>query len=186
MRNYHIFYFLLALVVFQISCKSDNTKSNKSSQTSAEKLIEEGYTIIPDSGISPDMIEMWNKSALNILEHRIKEDDESYAIIEDKVWEYQFIHSGGEMSKPGQFAGHWLDFLDDNTYEYGIGKDIKGGGRYHYSPMTTLLLMVDNNQSIKPREHKLSIAGDIFVFSGSGVYKDNGTQGKLVRIAQRP
>ena len=41
----------------------------------------------------------------------IKNDEnESWAIIEHGVWEYEFIFTKGEMSKVGEMAGNWIDF----------------------------------------------------------------------------
>lgn len=184
MQNSNIYLTFAVLSFFLFSCKSES-KPNPV-ETSKTETIDEG-NLVSLNQVSDTDIDNWNKSAISILEHRIKQDkNESWAAIEHGIWEYEAIFADGKMSQPNEVKGRWIDFLDDATYQYGEKAAIKGKGKYHYSPETGLLLMVDDNKAKKPIEYKAKIVGDIFVFTGSTVYKDNGTQGKLNKIMQRP
>lgn len=119
--------------------------------------------------------------ALSILNHRLKKDSSSYAIIEADLWEYKFVFKG-EMSKPGEYKGTWIDFKNDHTYEYGQGSNIQGGGKYNYNFDRSELLMVDNDNSQKPQEWSVKNAGDVMILVGTATYRDNATQMKLERV----
>lgn len=119
--------------------------------------------------------------ALSILNHRIKKDSNSYAIIEADVWEYKFVFKG-EMSKPGEYQGTWIDFKNDHTYEYGQNSNVQGAGKYNYNFDRSELLMVDNDNSQKPQEWNVKNAGDVMILVGTSTYKDNATQMKLERV----
>lgn len=186
MQNSVISWTFIFISLFIFSCKNDKSALTDT-KPSHEDLLEEGYTLISSEGVSEADIAVYNGNASNILEHRIKNDqNKSWAIIEHGIWEYEFVFTKGEMSKVGEMAGNWIDFTQEATYEYGLREKVIGSGRYHYSPETGLLLLVDSNSGVKPREFKVQIAGDIMVFSGSPEYKDNGMQGKLKKVMQRP
>jgi hypothetical protein len=69
-----------------------------------------------------------------------------------------------------------------HLYTYGFKENQLGSGKYHYSPHTELLLLVDDNPKIKPRQYKAKITGQMMVLAGNPEYRDNGFQSKLVRV----
>lgn len=121
--------------------------------------------------------------ALSILNHRMKKDSSTYAIIDADVWEYKFVFSG-EMSKPGEYEGTWIDFKRDHTYEYGKGSKVMGYGKYNYHLDRNELLIVDNDDSQKPQEWSVKNAGDVMILVGTSTYKDNAIQMKLERVKE--
>ena len=121
--------------------------------------------------------------ALSILEFRAKNDADSYAIVEADVWEYEFVYDG-EMSKPDDYKGVWIDFLPDGTYEYGRYNDIQGSGKYNYHFERGELLMLDDDTSLKPQEWTVKSVGDAMVLVGTATYKDNAIQMKLERVKE--
>lgn len=131
--------------------------------------------------VDPKQVAAQRAQALSIINHRLKQNSESYAIVEADTWEYQFLHDG-EMSKPGEYDGVWIDFKADHTYTYGHYSDIKGSGKYSYHSERSELLMVDDDTSKKPEEWTTKHAGDIMVRVGTATYKDNHIQMKLVRV----
>lgn len=155
------------------SCKSDaSTKSNKDIKVSEEA--------------TPAMIAL-HERAKSVYEFRMKNTEFSTAqILDAGVWEYKFTFADGAMSEVGALAGKWIDFADDNTYEYGLYDDVKGSGIYHYDPMTTIALLVDNDPAEKPQEFEMKLVMDALVMVGQKTYNDNSTQSKLDKRDVRP
>jgi len=121
-------------------------------------------------------------SALSILNHRISADAENYSIIENGVWEYEFIHDGSGMSKQGAHDGEWLDFKDDHTYTKGKGKEVLSKGKYHYEFSNDLVLMIPDDNSANPEEWKTIFGTDIvMILVGTAEYGNNNYQMKLKR-----
>ncbi len=129
----------------------------------------------------PKLVAAQRAQALSIINHRLKQNSESYAIVEADTWEYQFLHDG-EMSKPGEYDGVWIDYKADHTYTYGHYSEIKGSGKYNYHSERSEILMVDDDTSKKPEEWTTKHAGDIMIRVGTATYKDNHIQMKLVRV----
>jgi len=121
--------------------------------------------------------------ALSILNHRLKKDSSTMAIIEADVWEYKFVFKG-EMSKPGEYDKTWIDFKRDHTYEYGKASKILGTGKYNYLLDRNELLLVDDDASQKPQEWSVKNAGDVMILVGTSTYKDNSMQMKLERVKE--
>lgn len=122
-----------------------------------------------------------------VYDFRMKNAEFSTAqILDGGVWEYKFTFADGAMSAVGALAGKWIDFKDDNTYEYGLYDNIKGSGIYHFDPMTTIALLIDNDASAKPQEFEMKLVMDALVMVGQKTYNDNGTQSKLDKRDVRP
>ena len=158
-----------------ISCKGDNKKpENTNSDPDIERLKNLG-----DDDNKANLASQ-RSQALSILNYRLKDNPEPYAIVEADLWEYEFVFDG-QMSKPGEYEGVWIDFKPDFTYEYGRNSEVLGSGRYHYHFDRGELLMVDNQSDLKPREWSVKSAGDAMVLIGTRTYGDNSIQMKLVR-----
>jgi len=124
--------------------------------------------------------------ALAVLDHRIKNDPETYAIIEAGVLNYLFVFNGSKISKSEDYVGDWINFKDDFTYEYGNFDTVQGEGRYHYSMDKSQLVMVDNNEKLNPQEWDIKSGGDVIIMIGSKTYGNNAFQIKLERQPDRP
>jgi len=173
-----------------ISCKNDNPDRPKPLQSGVEK-----NSSIVENPIKRERLEEMKKKsktnnvpamrvqALSILNHRLKKDSSTYAIIDADVWEYKFVFSG-EMSKPGEYDKNWIDFKRDHTYEYGKASNILGYGKYNYNLDRSELLMVDNDNSQKPQEWSIKHGGDVMILIGTATYRDNSTQMKLERVKE--
>ncbi len=174
-------YLLLSFCfILLIACQSDNKKTSANNSTPKDRL--ESLRKSPGNNLN---ISALRSQALSILDYRIKEDGEPYAIVEAGCWEYEFVFKG-EMSKPGDHAGEWIDFKPDFTYQYGLYNEVQGSGRYHYSLDKTQILMVDNDESIKPQEWTAKNSGDVMILVGTSTYQDNATQMKLQRRVTCP
>jgi len=94
----------------------------------------------------PKAIAQFRASALSILNHRLKDNPTSYALVEVDTWQYEFVYDG-QMSAPGVYAGVWVDFKPDHTFSYGKYGTVKGTGKYNYHFDREELLMIDDNPS---------------------------------------
>ncbi len=170
---------LLAIFVSILfySCKTDaNSPKNDSEKSAAAQLVKSSNS---------DIAKMRN-SALSIIEHRKKEEPESYQIIDADMWHYDLVFGGKEISKPGEYAGHWIDFNHDFTYTYGYYDEQKGSGRFHYKQEVSHLVMLDNDESKAPEEWEAKFAGNVMVLVGRPTYEKNSRQMKLERNSQYP
>ena len=156
------------------SCKSDTTGSKSNNASKEYKAPTPAVKSLRDQ-------------AKAVYDFRMKNSEFSTAqILDSGAWEYKFTFADGAMSELGALAGKWIDFKDDNTYEYGLYDDIKGSGIYHYDPMTTIALIIDNDPSVKPQEFEMKLVMDALVMVGQKTYNDNGTQSKLDKREVRP
>lgn len=185
-------YIILCLALLLLSCKTDkverpdpilqntqpkNVPAPKAQQNPQQKDITER---VSNREASPNEIATQRAQALAIINHRLKSDSESYAIMEADTWEYEFVYNK-EMSKPGEYAGIWLDFKPDHTYEYGKNNIVEGAGKYNYSFERGEVVMVDNNTTKKPQEWTVKHADEIMIMIGTATYNDNHIQQKLLR-----
>ena len=169
-------YFLLALFAVLLAACNQDKKADESGQSDANLERLKGLKSDNNTG----NIAAQRSQALSILDFRLKKDPQSYAIIEAGVWEYEFVFDG-EMSKPGEYAGVWIDFKPDFTYDYGKNTEVNGSGRYNYHFERGELLMIDNDSKVKPQEWTAKNAGDAMVLVGTQTYRDNSVQMKLTR-----
>lgn len=124
--------------------------------------------------------------ALGILDHRIKNYPETYAIVENGILNYEFVHNGRAMSKKEDYLGAWIDFKEDFTYDYGSYSTKEGEGRYHFRTDINQLVMVDNNKGQNPQEWDVKMGGDVLILVGTNTYGNNSFQMKLQRSPEKP
>ncbi len=158
---------------------------NSSSDSSEKSASAQASTVIPVEKAVPVDPKM-RAQALGILDHRIKTDNQTYAIIEAGVLNYDFIHDGRKISKRDEYKGDWIDFKADFTYDYGTYDVTRGGGRYHFRTDINEMVMVDNDKNQNPQEWSVKIGGDVIVLVGTSTYKNNAYQMKLSRSDNKP
>ncbi len=180
------FSLILVSTLLLISCQEPQVKrpepilkDNNNVSTVRNPVIDSPNRSNTDP-YSPAAIASKRSQALSILNFRLKNDADYYTIIEEGVWELQFMHQG-EMK---QFDGEWYDFKKDHTYEYGKGAEVHGSGKYSYHFERSELLMVDNLTTKKPEEWSVQTSGDMMVLVGTPTYRDNHIQKKLVNQNQ--
>lgn len=163
-----------------VSCQE---KANNKAQTSDDNQVNEQRLQSLKKPKDKGNIASLRAQALSILNYRLKNNPESYAIIEADVWEYKFVFDG-EMSERGAYDGVWIDFKPDFTYDYGKNGTVEGSGKYNYQFDRSELLMVDNKEGIKPQEWTVKSAGDAMILIGTSTYGDNAVQMKLERVGE--
>lgn len=164
---------LVIICVFVSSCGDPKPTANNESQ-------EKEHIVTPKESYKKNKSSL-RSQALAVLDHRIKLDPKSYAVAEAGVWEYEFVFDGKEMSPQGEKAGSWIDFKDDNTYQYGLYNEIQGAGKYNYRIDDGQIVMVDDDESVMPQEWNTKSAGDNLILIGTQSYGNNAYQMKLVR-----
>jgi hypothetical protein len=181
---------IITFSIFIISsCKNDTAETvKKDKETITQELIEEGYTdATVDIAKDTEQIKQWRDYAKKAIEFRRKEDNnKAWQILDVDLWEYEFKFEKQKVSEPGAMAGKWIDFDQDLTYTYGYFDKQEGSGQYHYNLDTQDLLLLDDDESIKPYEYKAKIVNTIMILQGNVTYKDNSVQAKLKRINARP
>ncbi len=136
---------------------------------------------------TPEKAAFFKKQALPILRHRQKEGHhKSWIILDKDLWEYDIIFAGKESTKPNQLKGHWVDFAPDLTYTYGYKDKTLGSGEFYFDLDKMVLLMVDDDDHIKPQEYKVILKDDLMILQGTPIYVDNNYQGRLRRIEKKP
>ena len=197
MKNILSVLLIAACIIYSSSCKPKDSKPDQTSnENSTMKTVPTHTTTDSDSllamiknmtKIKPEKVKEMKEAAEVILEHRNKEgQNKSYIILDKQLWEYEFIFTGKKMSGIDQFAGYWIDFSEDLTYEYGHYQDVLGSGRYTYSLASGLLLLIDNSDKIKPQEFEAKLFDVTLVMDGNNIYQDHNYNAKLKRITERP
>lgn len=77
-------------------------------------------------------------------------------------------------------AGHWIDFRDDGTYEYGVLDKRTLTGKWEYDHPAGLLDLIPDDAS-KPSQWRVMHNDDILVLVGTAKYGDNATQAQWMR-----
>ena len=169
-------------IVSTTPTKVDVAPSNTSLDSDSLLIMVKNMTKIKPYEVIP----MKNDAEV-IIAHRHKETNKkSYIILDKDLWEFEFIFSGKEMTKPSQLDCCWIDFSEDLTYTYGYFQEVLGEGRYAYSLDSGLLLLIDNSDQIKPQEFEAKLFDQTLVMDGNNIYKDNNYNAKLRRITERP
>lgn len=190
---------VFAAVLFMASCKTDTSTAVPSAEVMDDGpvrvITESGAVQIKPTNLEYDLstplnlsvasraeIKKFRAQAETILASRLEKQPNIPAIIDVGTFFYEFIVKGSEVSEVGTLDNMWVDYKGNNTYSYGHNKDVQGGGRYHYNGDEAILLMIDDDSTIKPQEFNAKHAGDSMVLVGRPTYKDNNMQMKLAKV----
>lgn len=181
-------YLLLLIITIAIGCKQVTSSSSSSSKGSAVVLpISEKWMLSNQSETSDSLAQVARTNAGPILEHRIKESKTGVATGMDKdLWVVDAILKGSKMTFGTDVNGFWIDFKDNNLYEYGNFEVIKGQGKYHFDVDKNIMLLLDADSRIKAQEFQTILTNDALVLVGSSIYGDNNMQAKFQRKSAMP
>ena len=186
---------MITITAFATSCKQDKTST--AANTSVEAKKPETTVVTADNSLLTIVKNMakvkvaqvpgMKQDANVIINHRYKQTEKkSYIILDKDMWEYEFVFTGKSMTKPGQLAGMWIDFNEDQTYSYGYYDENQGTGIYTYDLNSGLLLLIDDSDEIKPQEFEAKLFDRSLIMDGNEIYKDNNYNAKLRRVATKP
>ena len=195
MKNILSLILLLTITAFASSCKQD--KANAKDSISVEAKKPETTVITTDNSllnivknmgkVKVNQVADMKREAKVIIDHRYKQTEKkAYIILDKDLWEYEFVFTGKTMTKPGQLAGMWIDFDEDQTYSYGYYEQDYGEGIYTYDLDSGLLLLIDNSDEIKPQEFEAKLFDRSLIMDGNEIYRDNNYNAKLRRVDAKP
>ena len=181
---------LILIISFTlIDCK--NNQGGKTTQgdtiSASVKPVEEQCILSNQKAMSDSLVQSLRAAALPILENRLSATTiKSVTGLDKDLWHVEAILKGSDITFGDNLKGAWLDFGDDATYKYGHFDQVSGSGKYHYDVDKSTLIMVDNDNRIKPQEFQPMLTNDALVLVGSSIYKDNNMQAKFVRNTAMP
>jgi len=131
-----------------------------------------------------DQIRMQAKS---IIQNRIKQNPEPLSMLTFGYHIPEFVFDGSKMSKPDQYLGHWIDFKEDFTYEYGYYGQVSGSGIYHFRLDDEALMTLNDDESYEPKSWKVNSNGEALAIVGEHTFEvNNGMQIKMVPADSKP
>ena len=175
---------ILAMMAFfsLLACKNDNTV-NKSRATPEGIInplnIQKGgeFTSVADI----------RASAKAMIDHRISNDPKALSFLTYAFWMPEFVYNKGSISGLDKYLGHWLDFKEDFSYDYGYYDLLLGTGRYHFRLDDNMMIMLDDDPDLEPKFWKAPYNGEIMALVGThelGI--NNGMQIKMIPIDTKP
>jgi len=195
MKNILSLLLLITICLSAISCKQETKPTGF--EDSQKKIKPETTLVTMDNSLLSIVKNMaktkvqnvpgLKKEAIAIINHRYKQTErKAYIILDKDLWEYEFVFTGKTMTKPGQLAGMWIDFNEDQSYTYGYYEDTVGSGIYTFDLNSTLLLLIDDSDEIKPQEFETKLFDKSMIMDGNAIYRDNNYNAKLRRIETKP
>ena len=174
--------------VFLYSCNPGSAGGDASVPEAAlGKPVEEVYLLSNQKGFQDSTIQNLRIAAEKELRQRIDTSAKQFtSVLEKDLYHIQAVLRGSEVVFDEKVKAGWIDFAPDNTYKYGVYADHMGGGKYHFDASGSIILLLDNNQAIKPQEFQALINGDALVLVGQDTYRDNNMQAKLNRMPEMP
>lgn len=199
-----IFYFV-ACLVFITACNQDPVnKPNTPAQNTPGVSGQNGVVVEQYNNISKDEADKiiaerakekaaeraqnlpgFRAHAKELVKER-SQTEKAMAFLTSDHWAYEFVFSGTEMSKTGEYAGQWIKFGDDHTYEYGRYNEVSGSGQYHYSLNSEKMIMVDDKDDMMPEEWEIKAQDEVMIMVGAGYFGNNPRQCKMLRWNGRP
>lgn len=190
---------LLTMSILMLSCKGTESKKmlldapaspiNNIGVQSADgpkkevidSLRKDGFHLVSDlREITHLKVKEYREQAKSILNYRKQANSKSWAILTSGKFVYEFVFNSAKMERPQPVQKEeWIKFDDDLRYTYGQGNQVIGQGSYHYDFDETLLLLVDDNENVKPSEFSVKHFNEAALFQGRPTYRDNGFQAKL-------
>ncbi|MBK9734135.1 MAG: hypothetical protein IPO92_03860 [Saprospiraceae bacterium] len=182
--NFQSVFFIIS-ISFVISCKNEGklglTDGNQG------KVISNSYALLNQEKLHLVDITQMRTAANSVLEFRKKESNNKFFnVIEQDLWHFDAIVTTNKVLTKDSLDGKWIDFKADLTYDYGQYSDKKGSGKYFYDFDKATLLMIDDNEKIKPQEFEVNARNDMMILVGRSEYKDNNMQAKILRNKSTP
>ena len=180
--NYLLCAFVLGLIV---SCVTDGKDKKK-----AKSLTDPMELVFPleiQKGGDFKSVAEIRLQALSMIRNRIEIDPEPLSMITYGYLVPEAVFNGKAMSRKDAYLGHWIDFKEDFTYEYGCFEKTFGGGEYHLRLDDGILLMLNNDESYEPKTFTLNSNSEAFALVGQHDFGvNNGMQIKMLPSDTKP
>lgn len=182
MKLFKFFLFIFGCVMM-FGCKNDNSAKNNVPL----RPIEELFVLHNQSEVTASQIDLWRKEAEKTIKESIQQKNPLLTnFLEPDMWHYVAILKGSDVIFGKDLNGGWIDFKDDNTYEYGSYDTKNGNGQYFFEAESMMLTLLDNDTRFKPQLFRLLNNQDEAVLQGEPTYMDNSMQAKISRSAVFP
>lgn len=183
--NKLFFIVLMISCIFQ-SCKEGGVSLGKGKEKPSMPINEQ-FILSNQDDMKDSLVQVHRRAAEAIITSRIKESSSNTTnTLEKDNWHVEAFLKGSSMTFGTDVKGFWIDFKENNNYQYGSFDKTLGGGRYHYGAESSFLILVDADGRIKPQEFKVLNNGDGLVLQGHITYTDNNMQVKMNRKAGFP
>ena len=87
----------------------------------------------------------------------------------------------GKSPKVNENAGHWIDFKENGTFEYGVYEEKSYSGTWHYDGETDMLELTPDNNAAKQSEWTIKHQANNLIWIGTPTYGDNSIQMQWLR-----
>jgi len=183
-------YLLCALVLgLFMACGSGGSSDTKNELViDKSKLPDQVFPVEIQKGGSFESVQEIRMQAKAMIESRIEKNPDPLAMITHNYFLPEFVlFNPQEISKSGDFQGHWIKFEEDFTYQYGYYEVLAGTGIYHYRIDDEALLLLNDDETLEPKSWALRTNGMAFALSGRHDFGvNNGMQIKLEIQSTKP
>ncbi|HOY13553.1 MAG TPA: hypothetical protein PLY70_10450 [Saprospiraceae bacterium] len=151
-----------------------------------EMLGTDTYQKVGAVTMTKELNSQWIEQAKSLIKSRQDQDGErrNEALI-STYWVIGGVFKD-TMANPQIYAGKWVKFNKDDTFEYGTRQESKGSGIYHYLLGNDTMIMVDNDPDVKPLEFEVGFENGYMVLFGTKSYDDRDLQIKMDRSQNKP
>ena len=162
-----------------------------SCQSSTSKVTKEppprGFPLNIQKGGTYRSLDQIRVRALGVIEDRIKKNPKALSMLTYGWWNPEFVYNDQEISGQDTYAGYWLKFEDDFTYQYGYYEQLMGSGKYYFRLDDKSLYMLDSDINSEPKVWTANHNGELMALVGTHEYKiNNGMQIKMVPEDAKP
>jgi hypothetical protein len=150
------------------------------------ELVGEGYTKVRKVKMDESLLMTWRvKAAIELTERSSKDNNKTYKSITNGVWVVDAAHLD-EFASYNVIEGKWIQFKEDLTYEYGKFDKTIGKGRYHYQPLSQLVLLLDQKENVRPLEYEIGWSDGYIVLQGTPTFDDTEIAIKMINANSKP
>ena len=89
--------------------------------------------------------------------------------------------AAGKSAKENANEGHWIDFKENGTFDYGVWDQKSYAGTWHYDAATDRLELSPENNAAKRSEWTVKHQADNLIWIGTAKYGDNAIQMQWLR-----
>ena len=151
-----------------------------------EMLGTDTYQKVGAVTMTKELNNQWIEQAKSLLKSRQDQDgDKRNEVLTSTYWIVGGVFKD-TMANPQTYAGKWIKFNKDDTFEYGTRQETKGKGTYHYLLGNDTVIMVDDNPEVKPLEFEVGFENGYMVLFGTKSYDDRDLQIKMDRSQNKP
>ena len=165
-------YCTLCLLVFCLTNCKNAGDSSENSEEVVREIIESGNPDVRDARErAQEKLVGTNKMGF-------------YSELIGGYWHYEAVIKG--TGPVEEFKGHYIQFLEDNTYSHGSYDAEISTGKWNYNPTSTELILLPDQQTEMPSEFRLMSKGNTVICVGTGTFRNNDTQMKWIKSDATP